>query len=542
MTDSTTVTPILSGIATLAGTRPVDGFSPEHDPWRVHGVAISENAVTRGGSGTRRFWPAETLRSAADRDLLVGQPIVKNFHDLEGQAPADDVIGKVTQVGYADDMGLVYEGEINDKHIAEKVDADYLDVSPVPLISDETFDEDRQAQRVERIERFRDLAVVAEGASFGNQIEMGPNPGVAALSAEVLSQGFDIDIEALQRDQARRPTYSDTEEVEWDTPTLDDYLRGYDSLPDPDPDDIGSVGDLSDEGRTLIAEKSLLGTPSGDTLGEVRFFPVVNPESDALNRNALGAVRGGRGEQADIPSDALASAQQMAGELLVEEFDSDIDVEATASADTGGDDGSNGNTSQSTPANDDSLHMDLTDKEQELVAAARQTDDPTVVEAEVPERLTKTQAQLEEHQDIIDEFEALEDAEVVSAEEYETLQERVETVEELMAEALQERAGLSDATVERMPFDAMAAEFEGEDGSLDMEALTQSPESGAGTPGPDDTDTDVDLEALNTDLDVDGETEAVELLQNRHEQYDSAGWESNAEEVAEDLEALGVEV
>lgn len=516
-----------SGIAILAAG-PADHFSPEDSPWRVHGVAISEDAVTVGQSEERRFWPRSTLQNAAERDLLVGRSIVKNFHDLEGQAPADDVIGEVTAVGYAEDIGLVFEGEIADREIAAKIDAGYLDVSPVPFIAEEDPDDTREAMRVERIARFRDLAVVDEGAIEGNEINMGPNPAVAALSAEALASTAAFAVDALQRDRARRPTYSDTEDAEWSTPSLDDYLNGYDSLPSPD--EAASVDGLTDEDRSLIAEKSLLGTPDGETLREVRFFPVVNPATDALNSRALGAVRSGRGEQADIPSDARASAQRMAGELLNEEFDAEVDVEATS---PGGDDGPGGSSGQSTPASwRTTMSDDLTDKERELLAAAGQKDDPVVVEAGVPETLS-------DYEGLIDAADGMDDPTVVSENEYGALQDRLDAVRDVFAEALQEQTGLSDAAIEAMPFEAMAAEFETDDGDIDIEALTQDPEAGGSPSDPDPPEFDPD--ALQTDVDASDRDEAVEILQQRYDQYSAAGW-GHADALAADLETLGVEV
>jgi hypothetical protein len=159
-----------------------------------------------------------------------------------------------------------------------------------------------------------------------------------------------------------------------------------------------------------------------------------------------------------------------------------VDVEALADH-RGSDDGQNGGTGQSTPPNDDSLNMDLTDKEQELVAAARQKDDPTVVEAEVQDRLSELEEQYDEHEELIEEAAEVDEPEVMDAEEAEAMRERVDIVEDMMAEALTEDLGLREATVEAMSFDAMAAEFETDDGELDVEALTQTPESGSGPTG-----------------------------------------------------------
>jgi hypothetical protein len=200
-----------------------------------------------------------------------------------------------------------------------------------------------------------------------------------------------------------------------------------------------------------------------------------------------------------------------------------VDVEALANDHPGGDDGHNGGDGQSTPANDDSLNMDLTDKEQELVAAARQKDDPTVVEAEVRDRLTELEEQADEHEDLIEEASGVDDPEVMDAETAEAMRERVDIVEGMMAEALTEEKGLRDATVEAMSFDAMAAEFETDEGDLDVEALTQMPESGSGptggsggSSGP--TDEDIErIEEIDTKLSSVGNAlpdERVEALRD----------------------------
>jgi len=218
------------------------------------------------------------------------------------------------------------------------------------------------------------------------------------------------------------------------------------------------------------------------------------------------------------PSTAIG---HQAAEALSAHFG--VDVEALANDHPGGDDGHNGGDGQSTPAKDDPLIMDLTDKEQELVAATRQKDDPTVVEAEVRDRLTELEEQADEHEDLIEEASGVDDPEVMDAETAEAMRERVDIVEGMMAEALTEEKGLRDATVEAMSFDAMAAEFETDEGDLDVEALTQMPESGSGptggsggSSGP--TDEDIErIEEIDTKLSSVGNAlpdERVEALRD----------------------------
>jgi hypothetical protein len=204
-----------------------------------------------------------------------------------------------------------------------------------------------------------------------------------------------------------------------------------------------------------------------------------------------------------------------------------------------GDDDPGGGSGQSTPANDDPLLMDLTDKERELVAAARQTDDPTVVAAEVPDRLTELENRLEDYEDLLGAADEVDDPEVVDADEVAAMRERVDIVENLMAEALTERTGLKESTVDAMPFEAMAAEFETDDGDLDVEALTQTPETGSGPSGGGDggiTDDDRErIQQINTKLDAMGSSlprERAEAL--REEATDLA----DADDYDEALEVL----
>lgn len=175
------------GIATLAADS-IDDYNTEA-PFEVSGVALPVNTVVNGGQNTNHYYTENTLESAAE--MLEGQQIVKNFHDLDGMANADQVIGKITDAGYEKGIGLVFSGEIVDETIAEKVAQGYLDVSPTVARQLGEYDEAMGAQEVAQITGFRDLAVVANGQP-GASIEPGSNPAVTALSLDALSKGFDV--------------------------------------------------------------------------------------------------------------------------------------------------------------------------------------------------------------------------------------------------------------------------------------------------------------------------------------------------------------
>ncbi|RDZ53128.1 hypothetical protein C5C07_15445 [Haloferax sp. Atlit-4N] len=161
----------------------------------------------------------------------------------------------------------------------------------------------------------------------------------------------------------------------------------------------------------------------------------------------------------------------------------DVQVEALADGglevtNTGGDDGQDGGNGQSTPARGWRASMtedNLTDKERELLAVAAQADDPVVAEASELERLDV----LDDNEELIETAAELDDPKVESADELEAMRRRLETVESMFDEALTEQRGLRETTVEAMSFEAKASEFETDGGDLDVEALTQNPESGS---------------------------------------------------------------
>jgi hypothetical protein len=268
---------------------------------------------------------------------------------------------------------------------------------------------------------------------------------------------------------------------------------------------VGEItADAYEEGVGLLFEGFLADWEAEDIVerGLAQVSPVILREvelvegeegsPDALYEpTAVNAVR-----DLAIVADGAAPSNEIAvgssadvsatAEALTSHFDVEVEVLSDGRMEvtnTGGDDGQNGDGGQSTPADNNEFTMDLTDKEQELVAAARQKDDPTVVEAEVRDRLTELEEQHDEHEELIEEATELDEPEVMDAEQAEAMRERVNIVEGMMAEALTEEKGLREATVEAMSFDAMAAEFETDDGDLDVEALTQTPETGSGPTG-----------------------------------------------------------
>lgn len=124
--------------------------------------------------------------------------------------------------------------------------------------------------------------------------------------------------------EARRPQFDGVTDSEWSAPNWEDYVAGYyKHHPDatrPD-QEVQNVDDAPAAMKTWASSLSFLGNADAETFADLVFFPVVNPDTLNLNKNALIAVVSGRGAQADISDDQLASARRMAYRLLVENWD-----------------------------------------------------------------------------------------------------------------------------------------------------------------------------------------------------------------------------
>ena len=158
-------------------------------PYQVHGIALGADDVTVGSSGVKKMWPAEELEKAAD--TLRGTNLVVDHNN-----DADGVVGRVTKSGYKEGTGVVYEAELYDEDLAEKVKSGLLEVSIRGYhadISSLEEDDDTGAKVVENIE-FDNLSIVPTGAAPSNTLEMGAH---AELSAAELS-AFTDTLEAAE--------------------------------------------------------------------------------------------------------------------------------------------------------------------------------------------------------------------------------------------------------------------------------------------------------------------------------------------------------
>lgn len=461
-------------------------------PWTVHGVAQAAE-VTRGMSDERRFWPPDVLATAADQ--LVGTDIVDpDDHEITddmAQPHPDIIVGEVTDAAFDEERAaLVWEGEIDDPDRATQIARGRLEVSPSLALEPGEYDAERDAERVAGILGYRDLALVSEGAHDSASVDLG--------AAAALARQFDVDAETLADvsdlsdgtlvawgSSGERDAYGEVQSVraEGDAP-LDDEIDGDLTITPPaalievhTPDDDGW-----EASGTMVGHKPA-------TLSVIDSLP----DPDALAATSD-----------DGPHAPAADAATAPSTTDPQHRDPDTD--------------GRGPTHHMT---DD----DLTDHERELLAAARQKDDPEVVAADRLERLTA-------HESLLDEIEALDRPLVVDEDEHETLADRVDTVESLMADALAEQTALSESTIDAMEFETLATEFETDDGDIDLDALTQRPETGGADPATDDdsgmdADDEARIEAIDEKLQRVGSVlpdTRVEAL--RDEAADLAGTES----------------
>jgi len=128
----------------------------------------------------------------------------------------------------------------------------------------------------------------------------------------------------------------------------------------------------------------------------------------------------------------------------------------------------------------------------------------------------------EEEVAALEDYRDLENPAVVEQDTIDALENQVGEVEGLMREALADRTDLKEATLEALAFEALKSEFETDEGDFDVEALTQTPESG--------NPSDPGTEALSDDADMD----KAEALYQDYQTFGTDGLKADIQE------ALGV--
>lgn len=499
MTSDTKPDTFEHGIGVLAhGNKQTDNILVE-DPISVNGVLIPEDTVLEGGQGVRYFFTGDDLEAAEriindqlDNDTI---HIVKNFHELDGQAPADDIIGQLTGVRHSPGVGLLFDGEISDEETAEKIANGFLSVSPTVLRSLGEFDPDRDARRVADVAGLRDAAIVGRGQP-GADIELGSNPSVGTLARDALSRAFDFDTLSVSQPNPDGFTSTAWPPGGTDSVTLDGTFDG----------EMGAAR----RSATFIRG-------DGEDFGDLSLF-VLNADGEA-NTNALDSAWTLASQtegvtESDVTElrafyESLAERAREAGELSANEFDETWSdrIDDTDTQPPPGDDGSADDGTQSTdgPAdaptsnNPSTDTMDLSDDQQALLAAV---EDPS------------------EAIDVLQDYYSREEPDIYDASNQTTiepdalksLKNSVTQAKEAFAALLADDSPLSADALARSDMDALTEPFRDEDGDIDVDTLRQTPSVGD-PDGDDDSDGGADDGPI--DLDTLGRSDANEIRQLR---------------------------
>lgn len=163
------------------------------------------------------------------------------------------------------------------------------------------------------------LAIMSEGKKGACSVEGG-------CGTNRLNEGCSCEeVTGAALSKARRPSFSGTEKTSWAgvSKTLSAYISGYEKSSGKKVEE-SDVAKLPSTVKNWIASKTLLGDGSASSTSDLIVFPVVNPNTNKLNEGALRAVLGGRGAQAKVSTEALASARNVARSLLNSQFDANI--------------------------------------------------------------------------------------------------------------------------------------------------------------------------------------------------------------------------
>lgn len=159
------------------------------------------------------------------------------------------------------------------------------------------------------------------------------------LNQEQMQEVFNVDIEDLKvgesmLNQVRTPNYSGTEtspswgEIDGLTTLnawIDSYFEHSGDAPEERDDLANEWGELPQQARTWIANRSLLGDANADSWGEGLVLPVVNPNSDNLNLSGLRAARQRASQVSGITETLVNQVMNRTETLAEEEFDHEFE-------------------------------------------------------------------------------------------------------------------------------------------------------------------------------------------------------------------------
>lgn len=378
----------------------------EDGPFTISGIAIGEEDVTLGQSGVKKKWTRTALK--AGTDSLKERPLV-----VDHENSAYGVVGEVTRVEYRDGVGVLYEAELDDEELAEKIENGRLEVSIRGFHEDvEEMQEDAEtgAKLVTKL-KFANLSIVPKGAAPSNTVEIGASTEISAAEcAEMLGL---VD----EEENAERPEGAEEH---------------------GNPDAVAEQPERFPEGEETPSDKR--GVNSTEEAGSEEDTPSHDEVESELDSQSRGA---GAGEN---PESILAKTNFIKGNIMTDEIEATLEEYNAPTVIEGGE--------------LDELKEQaskVSDLEEQLTELADEQDaeEQTAAE-ELKEQFSSDLEELKERNAVLDtvnreDVESLADADaplVVETDDYEELQAEVDEVKTVYAEDLSEHIALDADTIE----------------------------------------------------------------------------------------------
>jgi len=515
---------------------------PGGGPFVIHGLALGEDDITEDIHGHRFKWTSGALEDAAS--TLVGKPIVKNHINRD----IDAVIGTVTKAGYKKKEGVVFEGEVDDVELAEKISRGRFETSP--RIFHEPVDEMDKEDGVfivHHIEEFANLSIVVRGASSSQYVTDGEHSDLSlselqayfeydTTSPQSSQEGPEDDVGTsggngsddtgttteLQETAPHRPSFSGTTTGDWSAPDLEDF--GTDDLSVVDNHFVVSSTGFPPDNFTDLS------------------LPVVTPDGE-LSLPALRNAKARASQVSGLSGEALSRAKGIINSLAEKNFDG-VDFSENEKKDSVGNeetDPEESNVGDEEPsvdydripvytADDMDDWVASTDNEYRIMSAE---EDIAALSARIeaagtdPEDLALVEK--EEYEQKLSELADLTD-EVVGLRDYkESTDEEIEAVKDVYASVLSDNMGI-EAEVLKEKFEIMELRetYESKLESEDIGEFTGS------SPNPRSGDSFEDEEDDESDL-SEAEQEQVELLESQLREYRKMNWDRAANRVESEL-------
>jgi hypothetical protein len=462
--------------------------SDESSSHTIHGIAIGSGDVTRGRSKVRKLWPASTLKSAAS--TLSGRPLVRDHENTTKGS-----VGRVTDAKFQEGVGVLYQADLFDDALAQKVRNGQLEVSPRVVhtpVEELERDDETNAFPIDRAV-FDNLSLVITGAAKSNTVEVGDTD---EMSAEELEAAFADDGEPVD------PADSQAEGEEAEGEGAEDDFGDSEPPVDDDEDDEYEPERASvDDGSDPTDESSDTQPENEVGTGESSANQPTRNDSDPI-RMIVSESYSPTKENFSIMTDTVAidaeylpeSADEFSKPVVIERSDLD---ELEAAAETDGDE-----------------YEELRAEMERLADAKEERD-------ELRERVDE----LEEYEERLEEVDEMREA---------LASDLAEDVDHFDADELSENFSVSELRSKIEAVDETADDADSESETEELDDEPEATEADEPDPAPRGGTETEELEAELTEE----EQQRVADLEDTIEWYHDHNWDTAAEELEAELDEL----